>query len=135
MPIRQDLASLVGSRICHDLISPIGAIGNGLELFSLAGGSLGNEMKLISESAENANARIRFFRIAYGAAGEGQTIRRSEVLSILGASAMSGRMSFAWDADGEVSRADLRVIFLLLQCFESVLPKGGDVHVARRENA
>jgi hypothetical protein len=38
---KPDLAALVGSRICHDLISPIGAIGNGVELLTLAGGAQG----------------------------------------------------------------------------------------------
>jgi len=133
MTRRPDLAALVGSRICHDLISPIGAIGNGLELLTLSGGPMNSEMTLISESADNANARIRFFRIAYGAAGAGQMISRSEILAILRANAMSGRISYAWDAEGDVTRADLRVVFLLLQCFESALPRGGDIHVAERE--
>ena len=66
--LREDLTALVGSRICHDLISPLGAIGNGLELLQLSGLPQGPEWALIAESVENASARIRFFRIAYGAA-------------------------------------------------------------------
>ncbi len=58
-PQSPDLAALIGSRICHDLISPIGAIGNGLELLSMAGAG-GPEVALISDSVSNANARIRF---------------------------------------------------------------------------
>ena len=66
-----DLAALISSRICHDLISPIGAINNGLELLGMSGQSLDTpEMSLINESVQNASARIRFFRIAYGAASE-----------------------------------------------------------------
>ena len=60
------LAQLVGSRICHDLISPVGAIGNGLELLAMAGGRTmpggSAELELISDSVVQANARIRFFR-------------------------------------------------------------------------
>ncbi|MEO0403208.1 MAG: histidine phosphotransferase, partial [Pseudomonadota bacterium] len=63
-----NLAALIGSRICHDLISPIGAINNGLELLGMSDQRDGPEIDLISESVENASARIRFFRIAYGAA-------------------------------------------------------------------
>ncbi|MEO1362985.1 MAG: hypothetical protein AAFU86_04320 [Pseudomonadota bacterium] len=77
-----NLAALIGSRICHDLISPIGAINNGLELLNMAGASDGPEMELISESVENASARIRFFRMAYGAASD-QPVGRAEVVSIL----------------------------------------------------
>lgn len=135
MTRRQDLAALVGSRICHDLISPIGAIGNGLELMTLAGFEMSKEMTLISESAENANARIRFFRIAYGSAVPGQSISRAETLAILRANAMSGRMSYAWDAEGDLPRAILRVIFLLFQCFDSVLISGGEIHIAEREGS
>ena len=77
-----DLAALIGSRICHDLISPIGAIGNGLELLSMSGAG-GPEVALISDSVANANARIRFFRIAFGHASPEQGTSRSEILSIL----------------------------------------------------
>ncbi len=63
-----DLVALIGSRICHDLISPIGAIGNGIELIGLSGAGAGPEMALISESVTNAQARIRFYyRVAFGA--------------------------------------------------------------------
>jgi histidine phosphotransferase ChpT len=68
----RDLTSLIGSRICHDLISPLGAIGNGVELLAMSGTAPGPEMDLISQSVENANARIRFFRVAFGAARGGQ---------------------------------------------------------------
>ena len=63
-----EIAALIASRICHDLISPIGAIGNGMELMALSSGQEQSspELDLISQSVENANARIRFFRIAYG---------------------------------------------------------------------
>ncbi len=52
MPLhdKPDLAALVGSRICHDLISPIGAIGNGVELMMMEGAAKGPEMALITES-------------------------------------------------------------------------------------
>jgi len=60
-----NLAALIGSRICHDLISPVGAVGNGLELMQMAGGKLLPEMALIEESVEAARLRILFFRIAY----------------------------------------------------------------------
>ncbi len=57
-----NLATLIGSRICHDLISPIGAIHNGLELLELSGGmSQTPEMQLIVESCANARARVTFF--------------------------------------------------------------------------
>jgi histidine phosphotransferase ChpT len=128
---RADLTALVGSRICHDLISPLGAIGNGVELLELSGIPHTPEMALISESVETANAKIRFFRIAYGMAQPDQRIARSEVTATLTAAARSGRISYFWSPDGDQNRAEVRAVFLLLQCFESAMPHGGDIRVER----
>lgn len=129
--MRTDLATLIGSRICHDLISPIGAIGNGVELLGLTNLSSGNspEMDLISESVENANARIRFFRIAYGSPSSKHLIGRQEVMSVLAATARGGRLNYFWQIDTDQPRVNVQIAFLLLQCFETALPLGGDVHI------
>lgn len=127
----QDIAALIGSRICHDLISPIGAIGNGVQLLAMSGGAAGAEMDLITESVHNANARIRFFRIAYGAAQADHTIGRQEVLSILMATAQGGRFTYFWQVDGEQSREMVRIAFLMLQCFETALPLGGEFQIGQ----
>ena len=63
-----ELAALLCSRVCHDIISPVGAINNGLELLD-EGGADEDAMKLIRTSARNASARLQFARIAFGAAG------------------------------------------------------------------
>ena len=78
---RPDLAALIGSRICHDLISPIGAISNGVELMEMTQTDMGPEFELISESVANANARVRLFRIAFGAADPGIEIASAEIVS------------------------------------------------------
>ncbi len=127
--MQPDLAALVGSRICHDLISPIGAIGNGVELLSLTDGDTDAEMDLITQSVQNASARIRYFRIAYGAAGEEQMVSRSEILSILAATARGGRINYIWKIDGEQPRRLVRAALLMLQAIEASLPLGGDVQV------
>lgn len=66
-----DLAALLCSRVCHDIISPVGAIANGLELLDEGADSETSEiaMDLIRASAKNASARLQFARIAFGAAG------------------------------------------------------------------
>ncbi len=123
--------SLLGSRICHDLISPLGAIGNGVELLSLSGMVAGPEMALISESVENANARIRFFRVAYGAAGPGQSLGRAEIAEILAGLGRGGRTTILWQVEGAVSRSEAKLAFLCLQCLESALPWGGRISVGQ----
>jgi histidine phosphotransferase ChpT len=63
-----DLAALLCSRVCHDIISPVGAINNGLELLD-EGGADEDAMQLIRASARVASARLKYARIAFGAAG------------------------------------------------------------------
>ncbi|QBF31956.1 histidine phosphotransferase family protein [Thalassococcus sp. S3] len=125
-----NLAALIGSRICHDLISPIGAITNGLELLDIAGVSSGPEISLISESVENAGARIRFFRIAYGAAGE-QSIARSEIVALLNDLRAGSRVSVQYGPLDAQPRSDLRLAFLALQCCETALAYGGTVRILK----
>jgi histidine phosphotransferase ChpT len=124
-----NLAALIGSRICHDLISPIGAITNGLELLDMAGGAAGPEMGLISDSAENAGARIRFFRIAYGAAGD-QAMSRSEVVSVLDDLARGARIKSHYGPLDPQARHDVRLAFLGLQCCETAMPYGGTIRIS-----
>ncbi len=123
-----NLASLIGSRICHDLISPIGAITNGLELLDMAGGVHGPEFDLISDSVGNAGARIRFFRIAYGASGD-QMLGRAEIMSVLEDVSRGGRLQIHWTPVEPQSRGNVRLAFLAIQCLESAMPYGGTVTV------
>ncbi|MXQ07816.1 histidine phosphotransferase [Alphaproteobacteria bacterium GH1-50] len=130
-----DLNALIGSRICHDLISPLGAIGNGVELLQMSGQAQGPELALISESVENANARIRFFRVAFGAASAEASMARSEIMGILDATYRSGRVSVRWTLDGDRPRRDVKLAYLAIQCVEGYLPRGGTITVSETGNA
>ncbi len=123
-----DLNALIGSRICHDFISPLGAIGNGVELLAMAGTS--PELALITESVANANARIRFFRVAFGTATADQRIGRPEVVSILADLYRGGRLGVDWQAEGDQSRREVKLAFLGLLCLETAMPYGGRITVA-----
>ena len=130
-----DLAALIGSRICHDLISPIGAITNGLELLDMAGSFTARpELSLIADSVENANARVRFFRIAYGAAGD-QILGRAETVSVLDGISRGGRLGCLWGPLEPQTRAEVRLAFLALQCCETALPYGGEVRITAEDGA
>lgn len=131
MTERPDLAALIGSRICHDLISPIGAIGNGVELLMMDGAAKTPELALISESVLNANARIRFFRVAFGLASPDQRVGRPEVTSVLSDVSRGGRLSYDWQSDADLSRREVKLAFLLLLCFESAMAYGGRVTVVQ----
>jgi histidine phosphotransferase ChpT len=128
--LRTELATLIASRICHDLISPVGAISNGLELMSLSGDmAAGPELQLITESCDNANARIRFFRVAYGAASETAMISAAEIRGILAALTRDSRLTVTWSGAGDVPRDQVQLAFLALQCLESALRRGGTVTI------
>lgn len=129
MTRRDDLTSLVGTRICHDLVNPLGAISNGVELMTLSGVQRSPELDLIEESIQSANARIRFFRIAYGSGDEDQFLGRPEITTTLQAAARSGRISYSWGPTGDQTRGRVRTAFLLLQCLESAMPVGGIITV------
>ncbi|WP_299731827.1 histidine phosphotransferase family protein [uncultured Tateyamaria sp.] len=124
-----NLAALIGSRICHDLISPIGAINNGLELLGMSEDREGPELDLITESVENASARIRFFRIAYGAASD-QPMGRSEVITILRDMTGGGRLKVAYGPMDDQPRWAVRMAFLAIQCLETCMPYGGRVEAS-----
>ena len=133
MTERSDIGALIGSRICHDLISPIGAIGNGVELMLMDGAAKGPELALISKSVSNANARIRFFRIAFGAAGGDARIARTEVQSVLAEQTKGSRLQIGWTSASDLPRREVKLAFLALMCLETALPWGGHVTVEQRE--
>ncbi len=122
-------ATLIGSRICHDLISPIGAINNGLELIEMSSNARSPELALISESVSSASARIRFFRIAFGAAGD-QIVGPTEVMSILEDVYAGSRLTAAWLPTEGQQRRFVRLTFLALLCLETGMPYGGRVEIA-----
>jgi len=124
-----EISSLVGSRICHDLISPLGAIANGIELMAMSGLADSPEIALIAESIECANARVRFFRIAYGTTSNEQMIGKSEIISILKDMSKGARIQYQWDPTNDIPRQELRLLFLLIQCLETALPYGGVIRV------
>jgi len=126
-----DIAALIGSRICHDLISPIGAIGNGMELLSLTqtGTDTGPELSLVTESVDNANARIKFFRIAFGAGSGEHAIGNREMRQILGAIGRGGRLTYDWQVEHDQPRHTVRVALLMLLCFETAMPLGGEITI------
>ena len=125
-----DLAALIGSRICHDLISPIGAIGNGVELLMMSPEAQGPELALIAESVASANARIRFFRIAFGLSAADQRIGQPEVTSVLADLTRGTRLAIDWDGPADLSRPEVKLAFLLLMCLETALPYGGEITVS-----
>lgn len=131
--LSSDVTTLLGSRICHDLISPLGAIANGVELLELSGDSTGPELALISESVENATQRIRFFRVAFGAATEAQSLAEPEIRAMLPVIGAGRGLTVDWQITGTLPRTEVKLAFLLLQCIEAAMPWGGVLTITRRD--
>jgi histidine phosphotransferase ChpT len=133
MTDKPDLTALLGSRICHDLISPIGAISNGVELLMMGGSVQGAEMSLIADSVAHASARIRFFRVAFGIASTDQRMARTEIAGIMADLTRGGRITIDWAGPSDVVRREAKLLFLLVMCMESALPFGGRIAVAHED--
>ena len=128
-PAPPDLAALLGSRICHDLISPLGAIGNGVELLAMGGTGTGPELTLISDSVDNATARIRLFRIAFGAAAWDAAVAGSELRTLMADLSRAGRVTVDWRVAGDPSRPRAKLACLLIMCLDASMPRGGTITV------
>jgi histidine phosphotransferase ChpT len=125
------LAALIGSRICHDMVNPVGAIANGIELISMGGAEPGGpELQLVTDSVAHASARLKFYRIAFGIAGREAVLGRSETALVVADCFRGGRLAVDWGVAGEVRRAEAKIAFLLLQCIETALPRGGAAHIS-----
>jgi histidine phosphotransferase ChpT len=125
----QILADLVGSRLCHDLSNPLGAIGNGVELLAMTGAAKGPEMELISDAVADALARVRYFRIAFGHAGPDHMTSAREAAGVLGDLYCRGRISPVWRPADDLPRRQVKLAFLMILCAETALPMGGTLSV------
>ncbi|MDO5633222.1 MAG: histidine phosphotransferase family protein [Paracoccus sp. (in: a-proteobacteria)] len=130
-----DLSAMVGSRLCHDLVSPLGAIGNGLELLQMSGEFPGigksPEVQLIAESVDAARARIQAFRMAFGAAPADQRVSLPDLTRLLDGMSRQGRVRITLEAEGDLPRIEGRMVLLAIMCFESAMPWGGRVLAVR----
>jgi histidine phosphotransferase ChpT len=134
MTDQTDLAALLGSRICHDLISPIGAISNGVELLMMEGGTPSPELALIAQSVAAAKARIGFFRIAFGLSGGDQRLGPAELSKILGESSHGSRVKIDWAVRDSCTRGEAKLAFLAILCCESALAFGGRVSMSQTDS-
>jgi histidine phosphotransferase ChpT len=132
-----DLAGLVASRICHDLISPLGAIGNGVELMQLAGegAGVGAEAALIGDSLAGATSRIRLFRLAFGAGRDDQPVAWAEFAEATADLRRGGRVDVDLPPAGDLPRGIARALLLALLCAETALAGAGRLALSRERGA
>ncbi len=126
------VVELLCSRLCHDLISPVGAVKSGLELLAEFDDDPGGEaMALITSSAESASLKLRFFRVAFGLAGATQTdLPLTEAKLLADAMVGSARTTLFWPgAEDGVAPAPgvVKVALNLILVAADMLPRGGTI--------
>ena len=128
-----DLAALLCSRVCHDLISPVGAIVNGLEVLAEDKDeeTQAFALELIKKSANTASAKLQFCRIAFGAAGSaGSQIDTGDAEKISRGFLEDEKTKIAWNLP-RILLAKNRVKLLLnmLLIASQAIPRGGQLTV------
>ena len=142
MTSQTDLAAMLCSRLCHDMLSPVGALANGLELLA---DEKDPEMRakcveLLEQSARISTDKLRFFRLAFGAAGGfGEAIPVDEAQSVINALAADNkRVTINWAiAAPSLPKPAVKVLLNLAQIALDSLVRGGtlDIGAERREGA
>ncbi|HLH50914.1 MAG TPA: histidine phosphotransferase family protein [Roseiarcus sp.] len=129
-----DLASLACSRVCHDVISPVGAIINGLEVLEEEKDAEMRQvaLDLIKKSAATASARLQFCRLAYGAAGSaGASIDTSDAENVTRGLIGDERTKLVWNVPRQLApKNKVKLLLNLCQLAFSAIPRGGVVTVA-----
>jgi histidine phosphotransferase ChpT len=124
-----DLAALLCSRVCHDLISPAGAIVNGLEVLEESKDEETKEfaLDLIRKSARTASARLQFCRIAFGAAGSaGAEIDTGDAEKVARGFIEDDKVKLAWNLPRVLMPKNrVKLLLNLLLISQQAIPRGG----------
>ena len=129
-----DLASLLCSRLCHDLMSPVGALNNGIELLADEQDPDMRDrcLELLSDSARATANKLKFFRLAFGAAGGfGDKVDTGEARSALeGLLGSEGKIELGWMiADEKLSKGATKLLLNLALIAGDSLVRGGRLDV------
>jgi len=128
-----DLAALLCSRVCHDLISPVGAVVNGMEVMEDDADEQTKifALDLIRKSARTASARLQFCRIAFGAAGSaGASIDTGDAESVARGMMEDDKLKLTWSLPRVLlpkNRVKLLLNMLLLA--SGTIPRGGNLNI------
>ena len=134
-----DYASLLCSRLCHDLLSPVGALNNGLELLADETDPAMRQrcMELLAESARVSANKLKFFRLAFGAAGGfGDTIDPREARgAIEGLVADNKRTTLGWYVEATtLPKPAAKVLLNLAMIANEALVRGGTLDIGAEDN-
>ena len=141
MPVSPvDFASLLCSRLCHDLLSPVGALSNGLELLADEKDPAMRDrvLELLAESSRASANKLKFFRLAFGAAGGfGATIDPGDAKSAIeGLLVDHKRITLGWMVEAEPMAKDaIKVLMNLALIAIDALVRGGTLDIGAESHA
>lgn len=129
-----DLAALLCSRLCHDMLSPVGALSNGLELLADETDPEMREkcIELLEQSAKISTDKLKFFRLAFGAAGGfGEAVPVEEAHGVISALAADGKdIEFNWAiTEKTLPKPAIKVMLNLAQIALDALIRGGTMDI------
>src|SRR5260370_22479698 len=128
-PDALELAALLCSRVCHDLISPVGAIVNGLEVLDDNPKPDDREfaLDLIRKSAKTASARLQFCRLAFGAAGSTSAqIDLGDALTMARGHLEAGKTTIAWNLPRILlPKNKVKLLLNMMEIAQQTIPRGG----------
>jgi len=128
-----DLAAMLCSRVCHDVISPVGAIVNGLEVLDDDSDASMRDfaLDLIKRSANGASAKLQFCRLAFGAAGSaGASIDTGDAESVARGLLETEKTALAWKAPRQyMPKNKVKLLLNLCQIAGATIPRGGTIEV------
>lgn len=128
-----DLSALVASRVCHDIISPVGAITNGLEVLDEEGSEDMREfaMDLIRKSARQASAKLQFARLAFGAAGSaGAEIDLGDAQVVATGFMENEKSDLNWEVPRHfMPKNFVKLLLNLILIANQCIPRGGEIKV------
>jgi histidine phosphotransferase ChpT len=128
-----DLAALLCSRVCHDVISPVGAIVNGLEVLEDENEASMREfaLDLIQKSARQASARLQFARLAFGAAGSaGASIDLGDAEQVARGMFQDDKIALTWEgARILLPKNKVKLLLNLILIATHAVPRGGSIAV------
>ena len=137
-----DLAAMLCSRLCHDLLSPVGAFANGLELLATEKDPAmrQNCIELLEQSAAISTNKLKFFRLAFGAAGGfGERVAVDEARDLIDAMvADKGRIEVEWAiGEANLAKSAVKVLLNFAQIATDTLVRGGTLTIGaeRRSGA